>query len=152
MQELHCEQYSILSVTNASHTARFNNLRLQLGIAKSAPIERDKRSWLSVDRCTGDDLGYINVVPFNEDETEIGFMLLPTARRKGVMTTLLPQFVALLRENLYTETSVENAGAINVLEVSGFTRCQPEHPIHVTPYGETVRTLAFRYAPSTSTH
>ncbi len=135
--------YTTLAVFDQNLLDRLNALRQSLGFM---PINEYKNSsWLIVENKSKTDIGYIRVVPFSDNEREIGFVLLPEFRGKGVMSSVLPDFVKRLNESLYTETSDENKAAIKLLRKSGFMPTKAEHEFHTTPSGESVRTVAFRY-------
>lgn len=120
-------------------------LCLELSPVSQVP-EFDKTAWLIVDRRSETDIGHIRVVRDEDYEKEIGFVLLPAFRGQGVMSSVLPDFVKKLNENLYAETSDENEAAIKLLIKSGFVPTRAKHEFHTIhgQIGQNVRTVAFR--------
>lgn len=84
MQILNLSDYQILLVDNETTVDRLNNLRRQLNLETRNSVVDKNRTWLIQSKSAATDLGYINVVPANEQENEIGFALIEGARGKGV--------------------------------------------------------------------
>lgn len=149
MDSVRINQVLVERVTKENF-ADFNRIRELVGASAKTwdQFERDKwNSWLikKVGR-TDRPVGMINIVPFQDKEQEIGFVLVPDKRGKGLLGSILGPFVATLSTPLYSETSEGNASAMRVLEKAGFHRCDPVHKTHVDPTGEEVVTAAFRFS------
>jgi RimJ/RimL family protein N-acetyltransferase len=111
--------------------------------------QRQSSFWLIVDRKTNEDLGAISLQPFGEDGAkQIGFVIKPDARGKGVLSSVLPAFVKCLGLELYSETDERDRAGIRVLEKCGFQSCVPAHAQHKSITGEKVRSAGFRFEPT----
>jgi RimJ/RimL family protein N-acetyltransferase len=138
-----------LKSVDQSNLEELNWVRSQIGLESKnldhfAP-NSGNNSWIIYSFIPSVPIGIITMVPFQGTEREIGFVLLPAHRGKGVLSSLLPDLVKSLGLELYAETGEKNNAAIRVLEKCGFQPTHAIHKYHGTPSGETVRTVAYRY-------
>ena len=141
------KSYSLILVTekNLDQLNIFRN-DLELDSRTLDYFKNDEnRVWMIVESGEQKALGIITIVPSQDEEKEIGFVLLPQERGKGILSTILPDFIKYLGLPLYAETSVGNHSAIRLLEKCGFQLTKTKHGYHQTAYGETVKSVAYRY-------
>lgn len=147
MDSIHIHQMLVERVTRQT-LADFNQIREAVGVPSKtwAQFENEKwDSWLI--QKAGQPIGIINIVPFTDEEQEIGFVLVPEERRNGILGALLGPFAEALRTPLYSETAEDNLPAKRVLEKAGFKRCDAVHKTHVDPSGKEGLTAAYRFLP-----
>lgn len=143
MQDLEINQFIVRKVQDIESSKRLARLLLSLGLSSSDSSV--KETWIIECKSEKTDLGYINIATMDDGLREIGFVLLPQFRAKGVLSCVLPAFVKAFGWSLYTETAEDNHAAIRVLLKSGFSKCTPLHPEHSDPYGRVHKTVALSF-------